>query len=111
MPWTDSSDHLFVIDDTPFQFSGSHAECTQCPNSLHSTFEHSSVAIPVEVRDALDSFDWNASMQTNHNIDRVSEIDDALDCFDWRGLTSTSGEIGDALDSFDWHARLAAPTF
>jgi hypothetical protein len=91
--WTDSSDHLFAIDDTPFQFS------------LHSTFE---------LRDALDSFDWNASMQTNSNIGHASEIDDALDCFDWGGFTPTSGEIGDGLDSFNWHATqvpLPEPTF
>jgi hypothetical protein len=84
--WKDSSDHLFTIDDTSFQFS----------------------------RDALDSFDWDASVQTNHNISCISEIDEALDSFNWGanaptginipGLTPTSSEIDGALDSFDWHA-------
>jgi hypothetical protein len=75
--WKGSSNHLFAIDDTPLQSSGSRAECTQCnsnPNSLHSTFEHSAVAIPVEVQEALDSFDWDASVQ---NIGRLSEIGDS----------------------------------
>jgi hypothetical protein len=77
----DSSDYLFAIDDTPFWSSGLRAECTQCDfhlNNLHSTFKHSVVTIPVEVREALDSFDWDASVQTNHNIGCLSEICDGL---------------------------------
>jgi hypothetical protein len=82
---------------------------------------HSADAIAVEVQDALDNFDWDASVQTNYNIGRSSEIDDALDSFDWGanaltginfpGLTPTSSGINDALDSFNWQIHLMAPTF